>query len=239
VTRLRTTGLALVVVFATGAVASATASAALPELVNKEGKELVNKSITTEDKAASVLENSAKETVTCATSSSKSTASGTKNVVKATVTFKGCKSSLGGECKNAGSEEIVTNELEGQIGYIEPKTNKEVGLDLWPSARTATEREKFEFNAIFVKFTCGGFASDEVKGSAIGQMTLINTLSTTNTLNYEKGTNAGEQKIKKLEGVEGGHEDVLEAQLFFFGFKKADEQSTHSVTFGEAAEIKA
>jgi hypothetical protein len=237
--RMRIIGLALVALLAVSAVTVASASAALPELLNKEGKELAKKTVTTTDTAVSTLENTAKETVTCSTSSSTGTASGTKNLVNAVVTFNGCKSSLGGACSNAGAEEIVTNKLEGQIGYIEPKTNKEVGLDLWPASRTAAEKEKHEFKAIFVKFTCGTFAGDEVRGGVIGKIANVNSLSTTNTLTYAKGANAGEQAIKKLEGVEAGFENVLEAQLFFFGFKKADEQSTQSVTYEEPAEVKA
>jgi hypothetical protein len=190
----------------------------------------------------SKLENSRKEVVECGENSSTGTGSGLKKIVKASVLFKKCTSGIG-KCHNVGTEEIKTTELEGEIGYIEPKANKEDGEDLWPASRTAAEKEKHEFTnkALFAEFTCGIVAGNKVWGSVIGKLTPVNTLVKTTeafTLAYEAGTNAGEQKIKKLEGVEGGVEDVLTSSLF--GFEaKSNEQTTQSVKFEEDVEVKA
>ncbi|MCW3027566.1 MAG: hypothetical protein JWN81_777, partial [Solirubrobacterales bacterium] len=174
--------------------------------------------------------------------SSKGTGSGTKKIVKVTVTFTGCVLS-GKKCNSAGAAvgEIKTNELEGQIGYIEPKANQEVGQDLWPSSRTAAEKEKHEFSKerLFAEFACEGSTGNKVWGSVIGKLTPVNTLSKTMTLTYAKGTNAGEQAIKKLEGVEGGVEDVLKSNLFGFFELNSNEQTTQTVTYKEEAEIVA
>lgn len=191
-----------------------------------------------------VLETASGTVVECkAESSTGKTVAGTKQITGVVVTFTGCETAIVGSCKTPGAKagEIVTNSLEGEIGYIEPKTNHEVGLDLWPASRKGTEEQKkHEFKALFVKFECTIFVKNEVKGSVIGKLTPVNAAaSTTGTITYTKGTNKGEQLFKKLEKVEGGVEDVLMSSLNSGAFEKANQQSTAAVTYGVALTLKA
>ncbi|HEX5853524.1 MAG TPA: hypothetical protein VFY36_10575 [Solirubrobacteraceae bacterium] len=140
------------------------------------------------------------------------------------------------------ANEIVTKEVEGEIGYIFPEANKQVGLDLWPSSRTAMEKTLHEFNAMIAKFTCAGFVNDELRGSVIARMTPVNKTVKAGspfTLNYKKGMGNGEQEIGSLKGVEGGVVDVLEMKFFGAGLEKVNQQGEEEITFEEAAEIKA
>jgi hypothetical protein len=189
---------------------------------------------------AGTLETASGKTVTCTADKSEAEVSGPKKLAKVFVTFTGCASS-GVKCNTSGAAagEIKTKELEGEIGYIEPKANKEVGLDLWPSSRTATEKKNHEFNALFVEFECTGFAKSKVRGSVIGKLTPVNTPTKTLTLTYTKGAAKGEQKLKKLEGVEGGVEDVLQSSLNGAAFEKSSEETTDTNTFGEEVTLAA
>lgn len=247
--RLRTLGLALVAVFAMSAVAAGSASAKTcaelgftnPCLVNAAGTG-VKGVMKTESKAVSKLETKSGKIVECTSNKGESTPTtgSAKHVEKATVTFAGCKGE-GLKCANQGTEEIKTNSLEGEIGYISAAEHT-VGLDLWPSSRTAKEREKGkkEFLALFVTFTCGGFVKNEARGSVIGKMTPVgNTLQTTFTLTYsKKGTEKGIQEFNKLENVEEGVPNQLESSIFGGGFEKSNQQGTETVTPAETAELK-
>ncbi|HEX5851723.1 MAG TPA: hypothetical protein VFY36_01400 [Solirubrobacteraceae bacterium] len=243
ITRFKLIGLALVAAVALSAVVVASASAALPEIVKPgTATELTKKTIKTKG-GASTLETASGTTVTCTGNTAVGRGQGTKQVTKTVVKFTGCKSS-GFACQSAGAaaNEIVTKEVEGEIGYIFPEANKQVGLDLWPSSRTAMEKTLHEFNAIFVKFTCAGFLNDEVRGSVIARMTPVNKsvkAGSPFTLNYKKGTNPGEQEIQSLKNVEGGVVDVLESKLAGGGFEKANQQGEAEVTFEEDAELRA
>ncbi len=227
--RIKVLGLALVALFAVSAMAAAQASAALPELV-KEGKagvELAKKTIKGSGKEL-VLETMNGSTVKCGEATSIGTGAGVKEFTKTVVTFTKCKASIGGECENAGAgtEKIVTNSLDGEIGYIS-KTAKTVGVDLKP-----------EVSGPFVTFTCASFATNEVTGSVIGEITPVNksrTVAEGFTLTYEKGASAGEQKIKNLEGKP---EDVLSSKLFG-KTEKANQQGKITLKFEETAEILA
>jgi hypothetical protein len=239
--RLRVTGLALVATCAFGATVVAPAFASLPELVNSEGKELVKKKITL-GAGAVVLETVGTTTTTeilCTGVSSSGEVSGTKKIVKAKQTFTGCKlASL--VCTPNKTGEFTTKELEGEFGYIKG-TEKTVGLDLWPSSRTAAEREKHEFNAPFAEFICGGSVS-RFKGSVIGQATPVNKkIKTGEKLSITYHQKTGKQEIEKLEGVEGGAKDVLGFSLApgFFPFEEAGEEALGQMKFEEEAELKA
>lgn len=228
-TRVRTLAIALMAVFALCAVSAAAASAALPELVNAKGEALVKKKFTDASEGETKLESKSGLTVTCKAAKSTGESTGTKTSAHNIVTFTGCTSSFGGSCNTKGKAagEIVTNELSGEIGYVN-KANKEVGLELHPTSGT-----------VFATFECGAFLKNEVRGSIIGALTPINKkVKTTEhfTVKYEKGAEKGTQKITKFEG---GSEDVLESSLDGGSFEKANEQATGTIKFEEEAELKA
>lgn len=228
--RIRVIGLALAAVFAISAIASASAMAALPELVNAKG-EAVKGAVTGASEGETILESKSGIKVTCTSGTSTGEVTGLKTVGKTVVTFKGCKESIfGNKCQTKGEEagKIVTLKIKGTIGYIKKAVPIEVGLDLQP-----------EVAGNFVTFECGAFAKEEVKGSVIAPITPINTkVKTTGsfTLKYEKGASAGLQKVTKFEG---GAEDVLESALNGGGFEKSNQQGTAKVKLAEEAELKA
>ena len=231
--RISIIGLAIVAVLAMAAVVAQSASAALPELVNKEGKELVNKTITTESTENSVLENTRGETVTCTHEEGSVKAEGLKNVKEGTVTFTGCVGALNSKCTSSGQSEgtIVTNKVKGRIEYLSGKgtTSPVVGLLLEPETGT-----------VFATFTCGSFVGNEVTKSLIGDLGPPNKLIKTTeflTLKYaKKGTEKGIQEFNKFEGDATEH--FLESKLFGFT-TKANEQAKIKVKFGEEAQLKA
>lgn len=227
-TRIKTTCLTIVAMFAMSGVTAATASAELPELVKegKSGVELVKKNITTESSEPSKLENTREETVTCSAEKGKSVAEGVKNVKEAKVTFTGCVASIGGKCTSSGQAEgtIVTNTMKGRIDYIS-KSSKVVGLLLQPESGTE-----------FAKFVCAGFLTNYVVGSVIGEFGPVNALTTSFSLTYAKGSSPGLQKFTKFEGESTEH--YLESTLFG-STTKANEQAKAKAKTEETAELLA
>ena len=248
--RLKVLGLALVAVFAMSAVASATASAANPELVKegKAGTALVKNIVTSKNKTGSAISlvTVSGTKITCTAFTGKSTASTVKKTVKATVKFTGCENTgTKVKCKggpgavNAG--EINTNELEGELGYIS-SAEKTVGIELWPSSRTATEKEKHTFEALFVEFECSVLAKSKVKGAVIGQVAAasINKLiGTTETMGIDYAQTTGKQKVTKLEGVEGGTAVHLNSSIDGSAFEESAEEATNLNSFEEQVELLA
>jgi len=234
--RVRILGLALVAVFVMSAVAVASASAALPELTKpKSTTELTKKGLKGKKLGANpILENKKSEKVECTEAELKSgEGKGTKEVTKVKILFSGCTASFGFvECNNKGKNgkgEIETNELEGEIAYIN-KSKTEVGFLLKPATG----------QTVFVTFECGGIAKQEVKGSVISKIGEVNKEIKTGehlTVKYKKGAGAGEQEVTKLEGKTG--EFFLESKLNKGAFEKSNEQAEGSVEFEEAAELKA
>lgn len=234
--RLRMLGLALVAVFALSAVAVASASAALPELVNKEGKEIKagKRGFTSEGTGGPyVLETKSGNKIECSTLSNTGKVTGLKtDTVK--VLFDGCKSVLLDEpCTSTvpkGKEEgdIETTELASELVYIN-KAKKEVGIVLKPKG-----------TANFTTFECSGIKI-EVKGSVIGVITPINKLVTppakfTLAFTQEKGV----QKPTEYENEKGEKvKDVLETSVAGGAFEESGENATVTLLYEEAAEIKA
>jgi hypothetical protein len=190
------------------------------------------------------LETVGKKTIVCNEDVSEGEFTGNKTAGKSKVTFKGCKSGIV-PCKTpgAGAEEIVTKELEGEIGYIHSKKEveegkKEVGLGLWPSGRTKAEKEKHEFLALFVEFECTGFAKLKVRGAVIGEVKKINEMTTTPELIFTQ--KEGKQTFKTLEGVEGGVTQILESKLNEEEkFEVSGEATTENLTTEDAVEASA
>ena len=242
--RTKIIGLALVAVFALTAVAASAASAATLPFIEGQTTKAEYKGTVPTAGGTGTLETANGNTVKCTKSSSTGTAESEKKVKKVVVTFEGCEATIGGikaKCNTAGevAGKIVTKELEGELGYIN-KATPSVGLDLWPASRTAEEKTKHTFNALFVEFECTGFAKSKVRGSIIGELTPVNgAAGKTLTLTYKKGAAKGEQLIKKMETVEGGVEDVLESSLNNGAFEKSNEETTNTVTFAENVILKA
>jgi hypothetical protein len=242
--RINTLVVAVFAVLALSAGAASVASAALPELVSGKGGavkgEIKGKS---EAKTTTVLESMNKTTVTCqSASSAKGKAGGEgKEPLKETegtvVTFKECKESLfGGNCENTKTAgEIVTTALETKLGYVTGSGKKEVGLEFYPAKTNA------ELTTPFVKFECtGGFAKIEVRGAVIGQFGAgeFNKKTKSLKLVFEKGAEAGEQKITEIEG--GKMKNVhLESSLNKGTFELSNQQGKGVVEFEEEVELKA
>ncbi len=237
---------ALLAVVSLGALAVASASAALPELVNSRGEALVKRHITSTHKAGTpiVLETVSHTALVCSGISDVGEVSGRKRLVNVAATFTGCEEpSLKYECKTSGAHagELRTTTLEGELGYVS-KEAKTVGLELWPSSRKPGEREKHEFNQALVgpEFYCGSLGKNEIKGAVVGQMAPTNTLITPPaTLAASYVQIRGAQGVTKLDGVEGGVAATLQLSFDGGAFEPLGLEATSLYTLEEAAEIRA
>jgi hypothetical protein len=140
--------------------------------------------------------------VKCAAGTDSGEITGAKTVGNVIVIFTGCESEVletKVKCKTTGAKEgeIRTNNLKGEIGYLN-KTEQKVGLLLEPSG---TE--------LFAEFKCSTLTA-KVKGAIIGEFTKPKTgeMSTEAKLSYAQ--EKGKQKWTKLEG---GTERKLETNL--------------------------
>src|ERR1700761_7755658 len=117
--RFRVMGLALVALFAIGAAASASASASLPELVNKEGKEVVKKKFTGKASGTSTFETKGGEAVKCTGGTTVGEVTGLKTQTVENK-FTKCTAAAGLlKCKTSGAAagEIVLK-LNAKIVYL-------------------------------------------------------------------------------------------------------------------------
>jgi hypothetical protein len=169
-------GLCLVAAFLVSAVAVATASAAKPEFrfSNEESKKAFSSR-----SGAGILFAPTGGEIKCTSDTDLGEiegASGTDKVNNVVVIFTGCTFKILGEtwkCKTAGApnaEEVRTNALEGQLGYIN-KPAKTVGLVLKPKAP----------NTVFATLECKTKAGTttrkvEIKDEIIGAITPVNDL---------------------------------------------------------------
>jgi hypothetical protein len=216
-TRIRVVGLCLFAAFAIAAVASASASAALPEFGGPFPKPFTSKS------KKSTFETVKGTKVTCTVDTNAGEITGPKTGT-VTVRFTGCRSSgLPCQSKGAAPEEIVTNVLSMTLGYIS-KAKKEVGIDL--SSPTG---------APLVEFECAGFPV-QIRGSVIGRITPVNKKVTPpKPFLLKFAQTGGKQKITKFEA---GPISVLEGS-FGGPFEEVGFASTDELTFAEVVEIKA
>jgi hypothetical protein len=218
----------LIAVFAISAIASASASAALPELVNKEGKALVKK----KDKSnnvkgnIAVLETIGGSKVECKSVSDVSEITGTKTDTT-TVTFDEC-TAFGETCQNKGGTAgiIKTVLLASKLRYINGK--KAVGLVLKPKT-----------GELFVEFECSGIVI-KVRGSVIGVITPINTFVAPPgpfTLTFTQA--AGVQVPTEYEEGTKKVKDVLETSINGGAYEQSGESSTDEEFLEEEAKINA
>jgi hypothetical protein len=220
--RIKVLAVALVAVFAVGAVASGSAFAAHEIIVKAGGLKLTGKS-----KAATtdVLETKGGKTVKCTsdTNESELAAATGKIVAKLKVTFKGCTSSFGSECQNTATRgEIQTTELVGETGEI--TVGSKTGLDFKPKA-----------GALLAKFECEVFGIKEVvevgKGTGTHGGSVICELGTglfktgqKDKLKCEQA--AGVQKIVKFVG---GAEDALETKVGGGAWEQSGQQNEDEI----------
>jgi hypothetical protein len=173
---------------------------------------------------ASILETVGKTTVRCRGGTAKGEFTGPRSDV-ATITFTGCE--LGsGSCQTPGAREgeVITNQLEGGIGYISGggTTKPLVGMRLAPAA-----------GSLFASVECSGTVVT-VSGSVVGTVTgSINKMTLATWLKFKaaKGKQIPEQ-------LEGGPTSVLRATAGIEG-EQAGLASSESNTNEEAIEVKA
>lgn len=216
---IRTMVLSLLATCAIGAVASASASAALPEQVPASGKLTISS-------GASVFETKAGEKVSCTKDSGSGEITGAKTST-GTVTFEGCTASLLGvkiKCQTGAEGDIVT-ELKNELVYIN-KSKKEVGLD------SVLAKE--------LTIKCGSFETLKVKGSTICPISPINTKTKTLTLSCKQ--KKGVQEPTEYENAKGEKvKDITETKgegLKTFAFEQSGLESTETLTLATEGEIK-
>lgn len=156
-------------------------------------------------------------TVVCKTEESGGEFTGTKTVGGIVVRFAKCESA-GFTCNTAGAKEgeIVTNPLEGRIGF-ENKAKKKIALDLFPASGDG---------GLYATFNCGSSLHITVGGSVLVPVTADKML-TSLTLKYTE--KKGIQKPVKLEGEP---EDVLISEIN----GKKPEQSGITITSVQTSE---
>jgi hypothetical protein len=114
------------------------------------------------------------------------------------LTWTGCEAG-GKRCNSAGEPHgtIVTNALEGTLGYVSAAEHR-VGIDF-----------QGESGPDLVSWNCEGLEY-EVGGSLIGEVTSVNTLTTTYTVTFALQSEEFPEEFQAIKSFEGGPEDVPE-----------------------------
>jgi hypothetical protein len=238
----KTTGLCLVAALGTCAAMSASASAFSPPEIGRCVKvtagagKFTSASCIKEKKSGSyewlpgagsakfkttggtgTLETISGVTVTCKTEESGGEFNSSKTVTGVVVRFTKCESA-GFTCGTAGAKagEIVTNPLEGKIGF-ESKPKKKIALDLFPTSADG---------GLYVIFNCGASLHITVGGSVLVNVTSDKML-TSLTLKYS--AKKGKQKPEHFEGEPN---DVLITEIN----EKKPEQSGITITSTQTSE---
>jgi hypothetical protein len=188
-------------VCALSALATASASAALPEFKPSTGKYPV---AFTFSGSASFSANSGKVNVACASLTGLGEIVNSQGV-EVSATLHNC-SSAGFVCgENIGGEYIIkTQPLEGKIGYYEESGVKSVGLELIKQKYNPL----FPKFAKFAKFGCTGQPEVNLTGMIIGKLSPLNKSLTSFSLAY--ATNGTSQLPRKIEnGYLGEAEEEL------------------------------
>jgi hypothetical protein len=236
--------LALIAVFAFGAVAVASASAALPEFVPAKGTFPVH--FTSEgqlpllprlESLITALGSMSNKNIICLMSKDVGELSGPKEVKKVLVDYTGCSeekeskesSSLcySGSTKNGL---IVTNDIMGFIGYITGAGKTKVGVELLP-----------ESGKIFAEFTCEGEAKKvKVEGCLVGEASPLNVSQTTGTLLFLANATDTAAEYEEIEGgIFKPCKLTTHAGLFEAGEGPSWNMDNETETFSEAVELKA
>jgi hypothetical protein len=255
--RIRMIGLALVAVFAMGAVAAASASAEHLEF----GKCVEQAGAGTKYKDANCLEVSATgkfewvplaagsnvpftatspagklvtvggEEVNCEKDKAVGHLTGPTTDL-ATVTFEGCTGLLGVKCTTAGQAAgtIVSTPLKSLLVWLKTTPPLEAGLLLEPVTPPT-----------FATFVCGGVETLTVRGSVLVPLTVLNAMSTTFTLtsNETKGK-AAFTEYQKTCATTKTKPATLETEgtgLKPFKFEQSGISGVDTVSFSEKWEV--
>jgi hypothetical protein len=169
-----------------------------------------------------LLETVNKVAVTCESESSVGEFSGTKEAKDIVVTFKGCETA-GDKCSTpgAGEGELVTNPLEGVVGF-ENKAEKKTAFDLFPAGR----------KGLFIEFGCSGLVV-AVKGSVLVPIQADKMLS---SLSLKFKATKGKQKPEHFEGEP---DDILETTYKGGPFEQSGQTETTTLTSEEKLELNA
>jgi hypothetical protein len=174
------------------------------------------------------LQTVAGSSITCSHSASAGDYTGPKTAT-ATITLTGCQLAASKQAcssSGAGSGEIVTSALEGELGFIEDFYEGEedlhdvVGLDLKHSPTLLTA-------------SCGGEALS-VGGSVIAPISSVNKMSTAFTLKFTAA-----QGKQAPEAFEEEPADTLSSTLGGGAAEQAGLTATSKIKNGEKLEIKA
>ncbi len=229
---VKTLGLVVVAAFATSAIASATASARLPELLNSAGLAPVKKRFTGTS-TESTLEARSGANVKCKGDTITGKVTGLKTA-EAELVFTGCTTAAGLlKCKSAGANSgEIAAKVDSTLVYID-KAKKEVGL----------------LSALVGVLTieCTGLLSEtlKVRGNLICPIAPVNKLGINLTVTCK--ATKGVQEVTEDE-VEGESEIVktetnaLEVKgegSESFGWELAGFTSTETLTFEEEVHILA
>jgi hypothetical protein len=199
------------------AVATSAASAALPEF-QKEGKPLTEAVTFTARGGKSIMETTSGNTGGFTSSSFTGEIKGSDEITGVVITF--TEAINGYPCTATGSSStLVTSELKGTLGYLF-SGSKLVGSLLEPVTQP--------FAACHYRAQ-----KVEIKGSLLGQITPVNTLTKTFTISDTQSK--GVQALRYFEGSEVLHE--LEANV---GSPQGlGVQASFELTTSKAIEIKA
>ncbi len=142
-----------------------------------------------------------------------------------TVHFRGCKS-LGAPCTTPGaaSGELITNELEGIVGW-EKQATKRTDLELYPA--------KSVKSGLFIEFSCTGLVV-KVRGHVLVPIK-NDKMKETETLKFV--AKKGKQKPEKWE--ESASPAILEASFKGGPFEQAGQNITSTVEGEEKLELNA
>lgn len=193
--QIKLLGLALVTVFALGAVAVTSASAALPEF---DGPFPIH--FTALQLGVGIVETVGKRTIECTHSSALGFINGPKDVLVNSSIITGCKSTTfgAGKCQNGATKgEIKTLAFLGLLGYITAST-KLVGL-LFESYGSINNIASFECETLL------GSEKLTVKGTVICHLSPTNV--TTKNYHLECKQKNGVQEPLSFDGV--GTKDLL------------------------------
>jgi len=224
---LGVTGAAILVV---SAVAAASASAANPQFVLKEGAFPVNFTSTS---GAGTLQTVGGTTVNCSADTNTGRILNSKDD-EVTVTFTGCNA-FGFPCTTAtqSSGTIKTKLLKSKLVYNVGKTKV---LDLLYPATEAFPPKAGAEGGVLAEFTCGGFISVVVRGAVLGEFPTRNVfLHSTSLVLRQTG---GNQEFSEYVTEGGETKKAFLEQNTGSGFERLGVNSTDTVTFEGTREAK-
>jgi hypothetical protein len=214
---------ALVAVFAISAVATATASAALPEF-----KPVPTKKKFTSTSGA-VTWTAGTERLTCSSSATTGEITGASTLGDVVIKFTGCQQlNTKGTCplKSVGANagEIVTDSLNGELGTVATKeATSGVGILLAPTTGSTIAR------IAATPAPCSG-TETALQGNVAGEVATTSKKQMTNKLVF--GVTSGDQNIKRITVKSGTKSPELEAWGREWTIATTDE-----VAFEEALEV--